>query len=350
LLSWGAEVAQHDIPQALALTLLALIAVLPEYAVDMYLAYQAGQDPTSNYGELALANMTGANRLLIGLAWPLVVFVYWWSNRRRGVTVSEVKLQDAQGVELIFLGLATLYSFILPLKANLSVFDTIILVTIFGFYAWRASQAEMIEPELIGPAKVIGELPKRPRQTWTVALFITAGVTIYLVAEHFAEALIETGTTLGIDEFFLVQWLAPLASESPEFIITALFAWRLQASAGLGTLVSSKVNQWTLLVGTLPVVYSLGAGRIDQLQLSERQQSEVLLTSAQSFFAIAVISNLRMTVWEAILLAALFVGQLLIPGSHDIFIVLYMVLGVVFFFRQRRFIAAAGRALISARR
>jgi cation:H+ antiporter len=170
------------------------------------------------------------------------------------------------------------------------------------------------------------------------------------VAEHFAEALIETGTTLGIDEFFLVQWLAPLASESPEFIITALFAWRLQASAGLGALVSSKVNQWTLLVGTLPVVYSFGAGRIDQLQLSELQQNEVLLTSAQSFFAIAVISNLRMSVWEAMVMAALFVGQLLIPDSHDIFIVLYMVLGVVFFFRQRRFIAAAGRALISARR
>src|SRR5436190_20050837 len=74
LLSWAAEVAQHDIPQALALTILALIAVMPEYAVDMYLAFQAGRDPTSKYGVLALANMTGANRLLIGLAWPMVVF------------------------------------------------------------------------------------------------------------------------------------------------------------------------------------------------------------------------------------------------------------------------------------
>src|SRR5689334_12717049 len=57
MLSWAAEVAQHDIPQALALTILALIAVLPEYAVDMYLAFEAGRDPTSKYGELALANM-----------------------------------------------------------------------------------------------------------------------------------------------------------------------------------------------------------------------------------------------------------------------------------------------------
>ncbi len=68
MLSWAAEVAQHDIPQALALTILALIAVLPEYAVDMYFAFQAGRNPGSNYGELALANMTGANRLLIGFA------------------------------------------------------------------------------------------------------------------------------------------------------------------------------------------------------------------------------------------------------------------------------------------
>ncbi len=97
LLSWGAEVAQHDIPQALALTLLALIAVLPEYAVDMYLAFQAGRDPSSNYGELALANMTGANRLLIGIAWPLVVFVFWWSNRRRGMDVREVQLDKSSG-------------------------------------------------------------------------------------------------------------------------------------------------------------------------------------------------------------------------------------------------------------
>src|SRR6267142_2134741 len=64
LLSWAAEAAQVDIPQSLALAFLALIAVLPEYAVDMYFAWQAGKDPT--YTQYATANMTGANRLLIG--------------------------------------------------------------------------------------------------------------------------------------------------------------------------------------------------------------------------------------------------------------------------------------------
>src|SRR5215212_1970590 len=83
LLSWAAEVAQHDIPRALALTILALIAVLPEYAVDMYLAWQAAGNPTE-YGPLALVNMTGANRLLIGIGWPMVVLLYWLRSRRLG--------------------------------------------------------------------------------------------------------------------------------------------------------------------------------------------------------------------------------------------------------------------------
>ena len=348
LLSWGAEVAQHDIPQALALTILALIAVLPEYAVDMYLAFQAGRDPSSNYGELALANMTGANRLLIGLAWPVVVFLFWLSSRRQGIRVDGVQLDDGQGVELIFLGLATVYSFLLPLKENLSIYDTLILVTLFGLYAWRASQAHHVEPDLLGPAQAIGDLPPRQRRYATVGLFITAAIVIIMVAEHFAEALIETGTTFGIDEFFLVQWLAPLASESPEFIITSLFAWRLQAAAGLGALVSSKVNQWTLLVGTIPLVYSLGAGRIDQLQLSGLQRSELLLTAAQSFFAVAVIANLRMSIFEAALVLVLFLGQFFIPGSHTVFTIIYLLLGVIFLFIHRQHLYAAGRRVMTA--
>src|SRR5262245_40421451 len=70
LLAWGAEALQLDVSQGLALTVLALIAVLPEYAVDFTFAAKAGQDP-EKYAPLALANMTGGNRLLIGVAGTL---------------------------------------------------------------------------------------------------------------------------------------------------------------------------------------------------------------------------------------------------------------------------------------
>ena len=83
LLSWGAELAQLEISQALALAFLALVAVLPEYAVDMYLAWTAAKDPT--YITFAAANMTGANRLLIGLGWPTVLFAYWAAKRKQQI-------------------------------------------------------------------------------------------------------------------------------------------------------------------------------------------------------------------------------------------------------------------------
>src|SRR4051812_12034077 len=69
LLSWAAEAVQLDFSQGLALALLALIAILPEYLVDANFAWLAAEDPS--YAGYALANMTGANRLLIGIAWPL---------------------------------------------------------------------------------------------------------------------------------------------------------------------------------------------------------------------------------------------------------------------------------------
>jgi cation:H+ antiporter len=107
---------------------------------------------------------------------------------------------------------------------------------------------------------------------------VVAAGTILLVAKPFAQALVRTGTDLGIDEFLLVQWLAPLASEAPEFVVVALFAWRGQSTPALGTLVSSKINQWTLLVALLPLVYSVALGRVAALPLDARQQEEVLLT------------------------------------------------------------------------
>src|SRR5689334_4766018 len=71
MLSWGVEAAEEHASQGLIIAVLALITVLPEYAVDIYLSYQAGQHPESMYPSFAAANMTGANRLLIGFVWSL---------------------------------------------------------------------------------------------------------------------------------------------------------------------------------------------------------------------------------------------------------------------------------------
>src|SRR5262252_4467632 len=80
-MAWGAEAAEHDIPRALALTVVALLAVFPEYAVDIVFAFKAGQDPA--YAPYAAANMTGSNRLLLGLGWPMVSLLAWIARGER---------------------------------------------------------------------------------------------------------------------------------------------------------------------------------------------------------------------------------------------------------------------------
>ena len=189
MLSWSAELAQLEIPQALALALLALIAVLPEYAVDMYFAWMAGKDP--KYTAFATANMTGANRLLIGVGWAAVVFAFWLKTRKNAVI-----LEPHHKIEVLFLGLATLYSFFIPFKGRLDLFDAAIFIAIFVFYMRRASQAEHVEPELEGPAEVMARWRMPVRRFVTVAFFLVSGFTIFIAAEPFAEGLLATGRTL----------------------------------------------------------------------------------------------------------------------------------------------------------
>jgi len=175
-------------------------------------------------------------------------------------------------------------------------------------------------------------------------MFGFAAVVILLSAEHFAEALVATGEQFNINEFLLIQWLAPLASEAPELLIAGLYAWRLNTNAGLGTLVSSKVNQWTLLVGTLPIVFAIAAGGLHGLPVDAHQREELFLTAAQSFFALAVLSNLSMSVREAWLLFGMFWAQFIIGGllPDDLHVVsrigvgaVYLVAGVWILVRDR---------------
>jgi cation:H+ antiporter len=334
LLSWAAEVAQLDFSQGLALALLALIAILPEYVVDASFAWLAAEDPA--YAGYAVANMTGANRLLIGIAWPLVILLAYVRFRRR-----HVDLEAGHGLELVVLLAASVYALLLPIKGDLTLLDMAVLVALFGFYVWRIARLPAEPPHLVGPAQLIGALSPLQRRATVAALAVGAAVAILLVAKPFATALVNTGVTFGIDEFLLVQWLAPLASEAPEFVVVALFAWRGQSTPALGTLVSSKINQWTLLVAMLPLVYSVALGHPAALPLDERQKQEVLLTAAQSLFAVALLLDLRLSVVGAGSLFVLFLVQMVLPETRVAVTVAYGVLTVIVLVLSRRHIGNA---------
>jgi cation:H+ antiporter len=356
MLAWAAEAAQLDVSASLAIGILALIAVLPEYAVGFVFAWKGGNaveehgsscvapGETTNNCALVLANMTGANRLLIGIGWSMIVFIAYWQWRRRGERHDGVTMERSKAVELAYLSLACAYCLTLPLKRSVTLIDTVILVSIFIAYTLRISKAPQTHPDLIGPAAWVGAMSKRARRTSVLAMFAIAGVVILLVAEHFAEGLVETGTELGVSEFLLVQWVAPLASEAPELLVVALYAWRLKTSEALTAVVSSKINQWTLLVGTLPLVFAIASGSLHGLPMETAQREEVLLTAAQTVFAVALLVNLSISLREAFALFGLFWAQFILgavvpPSAKGIELLVlsgvYLVLGVWLLVRKR---------------
>jgi cation:H+ antiporter len=107
----------------------------------------------------------------------------------------------------------------------------------------------------------------------------------------------------------MIQWLAPLASESPELIVTAYLVNKARSTAAFNALISSKLNQWTLLIGTLVLVYSIALGAYGALPFDQKQAAEIWLTAAQSFFAIAILVNFNISVREAVTLLVLFLAQ-----------------------------------------
>ena len=306
MLSWGAETAEGQISAGLILAVVAIITVLPEYAVDIYYAWRAGQAPDSNYVHYAAANMTGANRLLVGLAWPLLVLLHWWKTRDRAIPLAPVN-----SVEIAFLLLPSLYAFTILLKDSISFVDSIVLITIFAAYLWRVASMPKVheeedEEEEVGLAVEIEKLPVMQQWLLMAGLAVVAAAVIFISAEPFAEAMVDSGRVLGINEFLLIQWLAPLASEAPAVTVAILFVLSTRAAAGLTTMISDKINQWTLLVGMLPLALSVGAGAASALPLDARQSEEFFLTAAQSMFGLALLLRLRLRVGSALALVGLF--------------------------------------------
>ena len=340
IVSWASEVLQEYLPPNFVLALLAIINVLPEYVVDIYFTYMAGIK--EEYTHYAISNMTGANRMLIGLVWPLILIIYLIAKSKKSPSLPNyIQLDKTNILEITFLMISTLYCFTLPFKGNLNLIDTLILFIIFGIYIYLATRMGKREPELEGPPLIISQLPEKLKKFMIFFMFSFAGLGFLLSAEPLGESLLVLGskiaTNLGFDEdttkFLMVQWIAPIASESPDIIVVIIFAYKLLATDAFSTVVSSKINQWTLLVGFISLVYFISllinskTGK--PLILDELQKHEILLTAAQSLFALVMILDMKFKIIDAILLFTLFTAQLIIPDIRLQVSIAYIILSLI---------------------
>jgi len=316
VVAWGAEAAQFYVSQGLALALLAWIQVLPEFAVEAVIAWNRDIP-------LMTANFTGALRLLTGLGWPTIWVVYAISRRRRGEpgVWPAIELEEEHAAEVVGLVPPLLYFAWIVTKGAIDCVDAGVLLLMYAGYLVIVNR---IPPKAHEELQDVGAIPRAviglsPRWRWLAiaALFLAGGVTLYLVAHPFLVSMIGLATMLGVSQFVFVQWVAPFLSELPEFTTTSYWA-RSRGKAGMAlmNMVSSNVNQWTVLAAMIPIVYSLSLGKPSVVPLAEHRV-ELLLTLLQGMLGVIILSNFTFQAYEALGLFVLWFVQFLVPGWRE---------------------------------
>lgn len=308
LIAWAAESAQYFIAQGFALAILAWLQTLPEFAVEAVLAWR-------QHVPLLLANLTGALRLLTGLGWPMIYFVAaMFHRRRRQGSLGAIKLADEHCVEVVGLLTPLIYVVWIWWKSSLNLIDAVVLILIYAAYLIVLSRMPPQEQESIEEMETIprGIVTARPalRTALIIGLFVTGGGLIYYTAEPFLGSLLAVSVLLGVPSFVFVQWVAPFVSEFPEKVSAFYWARTVdKAPMALMNMVSSNINQWTLLAAMLPIVYSISRGEPSTIYFDDVQRLEILMTLGQSLVAMLFLMNMKLVWWEAMALFLLWVVQ-----------------------------------------
>jgi cation:H+ antiporter len=331
LVAWAAEAAQFLISQGLALAILAWVQTLPEFAVEAVIAWEAGGDgpqcfvsspPAGCHSHLAIANFTGAIRLLVGLAWPMIFFVAAYFGRKSRPFLAPIQLEDEHSVEVLTTVPPLLYFVWIWHKGSIDIVDAIVLIAMYGVYLsilWRMPPRQ--QEDVSDAPRVARWALARPGGQRVLAvggLFALGGALIYFTAHPFLNSMLAIAGTFGVSQFVLVQWVAPFLSEFPEKVSAFQWASRVRtAPMALVNMVSSNINQWTVLAAMIPIVYSLSKGGPAALPFDGAQREEILLTMAQSAVAVLVLLDMRFHWWDATLLFVLWLTQFLAADWRD---------------------------------
>jgi cation:H+ antiporter len=322
MIAWAAESAQFFIAQGFALAILAWMQTLPEFAVEAVFAWTR-QLP------LLLANLTGALRLLTGLGWPVIYFTASIFHRRRNHSpLRAIKLHPHHSVEVIGLLVPLVYIAIILAKGSLTIVDGVILIVIYFAYLWVLHRLPPESPESIDDLETVPRAIVTARRAYRIAaiatLFAAGGFLIYFAARPFAESLLSIATVLGVPSFVMVQWVAPIVSEFPEMASTTYFARTVErAPMALMNMVSSNINQWTLLVAMLPIIYSFSLGHLEIIPLDQQQRLELLMTLGQALVGMMFLLNLSLAWHEAAALLVLFLVPFVHPAAAKIVTIVY---------------------------
>jgi len=339
MLAWATEAAQADIGHGIVIALVAFVAILPEYVVEMHYAF-------TGRAEYVTANLTGASRLLLGCAVALPAVVGLLRGRWQVPSIGPLSLAAPHRLELAILGFASLWTVRAVARGRLTLLDAAVLVSLYALYLRRVAALGGDAPPAMGVAAQIEALPKEQRTRWVRGLMLYAASVILITAVPFGDAVLGTGALVGIKPYLLLQWIVPIATEAPELVVAFVLLTHGRGGQSLAVLLAGAVSQYTLALGTVPVAYQLGAG-VGPLPLPGRERIELFLSVGVALYAIASLVMLRLSRGDSAVMLALFTAQFLLPSvfSRFTFALVFWVIALDILWAERRHLPLLLRTL-----
>jgi cation:H+ antiporter len=284
LLGWAADAGEAVFHGGLVLAAVALVTVLPEVIIEVRFAFTQQVD-------LVTANLTGATRLLLTGAIAMPLAVAYLAYRRRQ-PAQPFQLAASRRLELAILLIASIFALQIVARGHLTLADGIVLVALYVVYARRVQGTPDEQPAVVGVGAGLLSLPPRYRRPAIAALIGVAAAIMGTIANPFADALLETGTSVGLDPYHLIQSVVPLTTEAPEFVVVAVLVANRRPAQGLALFLAASVSQWTLGFGAVSFAYLAGGGGTS-MALAGRELVELALTIAVTLFVAAALTSRR---------------------------------------------------------
>lgn len=314
----------------LIVILVVAIAFLPEYSIDAFLSWLGGSPNSQARPEYTLASTLGGSRMLLGVAWPLVMGALLL-NRRAGRGNS----RGIPGFELSFLLLATLYLFTIYFKGHMWLMDAPVVLMLAAFYLWKVLSRK--DTDAVRPAQPNGTQSEqalrpfegnvfRPSEAshaggtslyGSLAVLSFAAFVMIFVAQPFTQGLYLVARDYGVETFTLFQGVLPLVSKAPLIVLVVMLAWRSRGEFAGSILLNSHFAILVLVVVLVPLaglMRGLTPGVSDVILLDDRQRMELLLTASQSLMAIVILARPKISWKGALALAIPFAFEWLAHG------------------------------------
>jgi cation:H+ antiporter len=339
MLAWACEAAQADIANGLVVAAVAFVAILPEFIVEVNFAVRG-------HAEYVTANLTGASRLLLGFCVAMPAIASLLPKRMRPERLNSLGLAPSHRVDLAVLGLAAIWSLRCVVGSDVTLLDSAVLISLYVLYLKIASRTETEAAPMVGVAEALAALPKEQRRRSVGGLMLYSGFVILLTAVPFGDAVLGTGAMVGISPYLLLQWLVPLATETPELVVAFVLLTHGRGHQSAAVLIAGAVSQYTLALGSLPIAFRAGKGT-GALPLQAREQIELFLTVTVAIYAVAALIKLRLSRADAMIMLVLFLSQFLLPTvfTRGVIAIIFATLAIDILMSERELLRPLLRSL-----